>query len=158
DDPLAVLALFSSVASRTGNRGQCDYAMANEVLNQVALAEAARRDGCLVRSFCWGPWEGGMVTPALRRHFEAHGVPLLPVPDGARLFAEELLAPPGGDVVVVLGGPPAAPGPAEGARGFTVLVGARTLPFLADHAVKDAPVVPAALVVEWFARAVRAAH
>ena len=35
-DPLELLCVFSSVAARYGNPGQCDYAMANEVLNQVA--------------------------------------------------------------------------------------------------------------------------
>jgi NAD(P)-dependent dehydrogenase (short-subunit alcohol dehydrogenase family) len=156
-DPVGVLVLFSSIASRSGNRGQCDYAMANEVLNQVALAEASRRAGCLIRSFCWGPWEGGMVTPGLRRHFETHGIPLLPVPAGAAMFADEVLAPGGGDVVVLVGSSLNAPGRAEVSHPYTILAGARTLPFLADHAVKDAPVVPAALVVEWFARAVREA-
>ena len=46
DDPLAVLCVFSSVAAQFGNPGQCDYAMANEVLNQVLSAEQARRTGC----------------------------------------------------------------------------------------------------------------
>ncbi len=41
DDPLKVLCLFSSVAARTGNVGQVDYAMANEVLNKVAISERA---------------------------------------------------------------------------------------------------------------------
>src|SRR5262249_2051332 len=136
-DPLIVLALFSSIASRTGNRGQCDYAMANEVLNQVALAEASRRDGCLVRSFCWGPWEGGMATAALRRYSESHRIPLLSGPAGARMFADEVLAPPGSDVVVLLGSSLGPLGRAEASRSRTVLAGARTLPFLADHAVKD---------------------
>jgi NAD(P)-dependent dehydrogenase (short-subunit alcohol dehydrogenase family) len=38
DDDLEVLCMFSSVAARCGNQGQCDYAMANEVLNKVAAA------------------------------------------------------------------------------------------------------------------------
>jgi acyl transferase domain-containing protein/NADP-dependent 3-hydroxy acid dehydrogenase YdfG len=103
-DPLKCLLLFSSVAARTGNRGQCDYAAANEVLNQVALAEASRRPGCLVRAFCWGPWDGGMVTPSLRQHFESRGVPLLPTRAGARAFADELTGDPGDVVLVLVGG------------------------------------------------------
>jgi hypothetical protein len=59
---------------------------------------------------------------------------------------------------VVLGGPLPAAGEPSPTKPFTVLVGARTLPFLTDHTVKDAPVVPAALVVEWFARAVSEAY
>ncbi|MGD0135288.1 MAG: SDR family NAD(P)-dependent oxidoreductase, partial [Bryobacteraceae bacterium] len=70
DDPIGVLSVFSSVAARYGNRGQSAYAMANEVLNRAAQAEAQRRgDACIVRSMNWGPWEGGMVTPALAKHF-----------------------------------------------------------------------------------------
>jgi malonyl CoA-acyl carrier protein transacylase/short-subunit dehydrogenase len=90
-DPLRAVLLFSSVAARIGNAGQADYAMANEVLNKVAAAEASRRgDGCFVRSLNWGPWDGGMVTPALRAHFAEHGVPLLSKHDGARMFLDEL--------------------------------------------------------------------
>ena len=65
EDPLDTIVLFSSVAAVFGNAGQSDYAMANEVLGQVACAERARRPDCLVRSIAWGPWHGGMVTPAL---------------------------------------------------------------------------------------------
>ncbi|MGV9900870.1 SDR family NAD(P)-dependent oxidoreductase, partial [Streptomyces tendae] len=41
DDPLDTILLFSSVAAVFGNAGQSDYAMANEVLQQVASAEQA---------------------------------------------------------------------------------------------------------------------
>ncbi|HEY1721599.1 MAG TPA: SDR family NAD(P)-dependent oxidoreductase [Magnetospirillaceae bacterium] len=88
-DPLRALFLFSSVAARYGNVGQSDYAMANEVLNKVALTEAARRPDCLVRALNWGPWESGMVTPALRQRFEAAGVGLIPAVTGAEAFLAE---------------------------------------------------------------------
>ena len=82
-DPLTSLCLFSSIAARTGNPGQCDYAMANEVLNLVACAERARRGStCVVRSIGWGPWEGGMVTPSLKAHFQQMGVALIPLDVG----------------------------------------------------------------------------
>ena len=58
DDPLAVLCAFSSVAAQFGNPGQCDYAMANEVLNQVLSAEQARRTGCVVRAIGVGTLAG----------------------------------------------------------------------------------------------------
>ncbi|NTW20454.1 MAG: KR domain-containing protein, partial [Nostocales cyanobacterium W4_Combined_metabat2_030] len=69
-DPLSAICLFSSVAGRTGNAGQADYAMANEVLNRVAQAEAKRRPNCVVKSIGWGPWAGGMVTPNLKAKFD----------------------------------------------------------------------------------------
>ena len=102
EDPIAWMCLFSSVAARSGNAGQADYAMANEVLNKVAAAEARRRgDACRVVSIGWGPWEGGMVTPSLHKHFESRGVKLLPVAVGAAAFVAELSGR--GDVDVVIG-------------------------------------------------------
>ena len=66
-DRLKSICFFSSVAGRTGNSGQSDYAMANEVLNKLALFEAAsrRESGCNVHSIGWGP--GRQVTKQERR-------------------------------------------------------------------------------------------
>jgi len=92
-DPLEWICFFSSVAARGGNAGQADYAMANEILNKVAAVEALRRGkNCRVAAIGWGPWEGGMVTPALKKHFESMGVPLLPIAGGAKAFVSELSA------------------------------------------------------------------
>src|SRR6185436_20548529 len=87
EDDLKFIFLFSSVAGRYGNAGQADYAMANSVLNQIAKDEAAQRgSNCVVRALNWGPWDGGMVTPELRDHFAARGVPIIPVHEGAAAF------------------------------------------------------------------------
>lgn len=113
-DPLKLLFLFSSVAARTGNEGQADYAMANEVLNKVAVAERGRRGaGCVVKSCGWGPWAGGMVDAALAARFEAMGVALIPLDVGARMLVEEVASPQTNQVEVVLGSATlAAPSPA----------------------------------------------
>ena len=110
-DPLRAVVLFSSAAARTGNAGQADYAMANEVLNKVAAVEACRRGpGCLVRSLNWGPWDGGMVTPPLRAHFAEQGVPVLSTDAGARMFLDELHDPSGAVEVLLSAAPqPATP-------------------------------------------------
>ncbi len=109
-DQLAVLCLFSSVAARTGNVGQADYAMANDVLNKVAAQERARRgDACVVKSLGWGPWAGGMVTPALEAHFASMGVELISLDVGARMLVDELSSPQTDQVEIVLGGGVLAP-------------------------------------------------
>jgi acyl carrier protein len=158
-DPLTALCLFSSVAARTGNLGQCDYAMANEVLNLVACAERARRGAsCAVRAIGWGPWEGGMVTPSLKSHFQQMGVALIPLAVGAQRFVGELLGS-SDEVTVVIGG---AQG--EGALGARVTpqatvevrVDQNSHPYLADHCLAGVPVLPIVLAVEWFLRAARA--
>ena len=102
NDPLRVICLFSSVAARFGNPGQCDYAMANEVLNKVAHAQARiRNTDCVVKAIGWGPWAGGMVTPELRDAFERKGVPVIPLADGADFFVHELISGPAADVEVL---------------------------------------------------------
>ena len=101
------LVLFSWIAGRLGNRGQSDYAMANEVLNKVAALEQRRRGpGCVVRALGWGPWDGGMVDEGLRRHFADQHVPLIAVPSGVGQLRDEMAAGADAhaDVVLVAGG------------------------------------------------------
>ncbi|TKA01725.1 type I polyketide synthase [Actinacidiphila oryziradicis] len=156
-DPLDVIVLFSSVAAVFGNAGQSDYAMANEVLNHVASAERARRPECLVRSIAWGPWRGGMVTPALAEHFGRSGVALIPTGQGAAAFTAELSGPAAGTRVVVAAGRDfgsmaavTEPGTAE------VRICSRTHPYLADHDIAGVPVLPVAMVLDWFVGAASA--
>ncbi|MFJ2419753.1 SDR family NAD(P)-dependent oxidoreductase [Streptomyces brevispora] len=157
DDPLDTICLFSSVAAVFGNPGQGDYAMANEVLHQVASAEQTRRPGCLVRCVAWGPWQGGMVTPALAAHFGRSGVPLIPLDQGAAAFTAELDGTVGeARVVLTAGDDPAALSPAGDPRSAQLLVRSDTLPQLADHAPAGVPVLPVALVLNWFAAAATA--
>jgi NAD(P)-dependent dehydrogenase (short-subunit alcohol dehydrogenase family) len=103
-DPLKLICLYSSISGRTGNIGQSDYAMGNEILNKVARSLAHQRPGCRVKSIGWGPWKGGMVTPAHEEVFKAQGVPLIPLQEGANMLVAELSSPEG--VEVVLGASP----------------------------------------------------
>ena len=153
DDPLAVLCVFSSVAAQFGNPGQCDYAMANEVLNQVMSAEQARRTGCLVRAVGWGPWRGGMVTSDLAGRFATAGVALIDLDAGAAAFGAELGHRAQEARVIVSAGASARP---EGALAAQVTVAAPAYAYLADHQVAGVPVVPVATVLDWFAGAARA--
>lgn len=161
-DPLRLMILFSSVAARSGNLGQCDYAMANEVLNKVALHERRRRGAaCTVRAIGWGPWDGGMVDDGLRARFAAMGVGLIPVGAGARAFCAECGAGADAATEVVLGVGEAAPGLAGDATRATLgelAIGRSHHGFLDGHRIKGVPVVPVALVLEWFAAAARTQH
>ncbi|ELP66539.1 type I polyketide synthase [Streptomyces turgidiscabies] len=162
DDPLDLVCVFSSVAGRFGNTGQADYAMANEILAQVASTVAVNRPNCLVKSIAWGPWDGGMVGPELREHFREQGVPLIPTDAGARALLRELSDVPDparvrvtltagdADASASLGAPPAQ------AVGGDIEIGLGSHPYLADHSVAATPVVPMALVMEWFLGAARA--
>ena len=105
-DDLRLICAFSSVAGRFGNAGQVDYSMANEAISKRAQVEASRRgDACVVKAIAWGPWDGGMVTPGLKAHFEAQGISVLPLDEGAQHFVEAMSVR--GPVEVVVGGPSA---------------------------------------------------
>ena len=162
-DPLRYICLFSSVAARGGNPGQCDYAMANEILNKIATVEARwRGPNCLVKSMNWGPWEGGMVSPELKRQFEAMGVPLIPLDVGAQMLVDEIRFARPEQVEVVLGGSPnlkpAVPDPASSGPDYEceIHLAPANYGFLNSHKVRGVPVVPVALVIEWAMRAAQA--
>nr|WSW42615.1 SDR family NAD(P)-dependent oxidoreductase [Streptomyces sp. NBC_01001] len=96
------LALFGSVSGVYGNRGQTDYAAANDALDSLAHAWSAFLPG-RVLSVDWGPWAaeaGGMVTPELERTYARRGVPLLSAEAATAAFLAELAY--GTDVQVVL--------------------------------------------------------
>ena len=90
-DPIRHLVLFSSVAARFGNRGQSDYAMANEVLNKIARQEAAKRPDTRVVAINWGPWDGGMVSDVLKKEFARRGIDMIPRDEGGRCLLAELV-------------------------------------------------------------------
>ena len=100
---LSHIALFSSAAAFYGNTGQGDYAMANEVLNRIAQSLQQRLPEATVKSFNWGPWESGMVDQTLARYFKERGIGLIPVDQGAALFADEMLAGAGRGVELLVG-------------------------------------------------------
>ncbi|QNM98944.1 SDR family NAD(P)-dependent oxidoreductase [Chitinimonas koreensis] len=101
--PPARVLLFSSTAGFSGNAGQADYAMANEALAKLAFQLPLRWRGVRAVALAWGPWAAGMVTPALERMFAERGIGLLPVADGAALFAEAALGRAGGGFQYVVG-------------------------------------------------------
>ena len=149
-DPLTHLVCFSSVAARTGNNGQVDYAMANEILNRVCQDEQANRGPEFVaKSIGWGPWAGGMVDPSLADHFRAQGVELIPLKDGACLFADEIEGRHGDCVEIVYGGGLDADRNDSGIKKMGLRVHSSRHPQILSHLIQGAPVVPLALVNQW---------
>jgi len=101
-ESLRFLVFFSSVAGTFGNKGQCDYAAANEVLNKLALYLDARWPARVV-SINWGPWDTGMVGPELKKEFAKRGLLLIPEDTGRDRFLQELLYGRKGEAEVILG-------------------------------------------------------
>lgn len=166
-EALKLIVIFSSVAAREGNAGQCDYAMANEVLNKMAhqLRRSLRASGSdvVVKALNWGPWEGGMVSPELKRHFLAQDVPIIPMTAGAELFAEEADTANPDEVEIVIGGGRSANallGPANRERIWRLekKLTAQQFEWLDDHRIDGKRVIPIAVIHEWLYRFAQSAY
>ena len=102
-ESLKFCAFFASIASRYGNRGQSDYAAANEVLSKLAHALDRGWPG-RVFAVAWGPWaEVGMVSH-LEKHLVKRGLKLIPPDEGAKRFADELEHGKKGESEVLIAG------------------------------------------------------
>ncbi|MEM6996232.1 MAG: SDR family NAD(P)-dependent oxidoreductase, partial [Myxococcota bacterium] len=166
--PLRAVVLFSSSTARFGRRGQADYAMANEVLNKLAAQLRQTRPEVRTVAIGWGPWDGGMVTPALAAMFRDEGVTTIDLDAGAQLVLRELAADGPAEVVVVGAGsrlalPAAAPAvrkaaPPEHPTVFERKLSVDDHPFLASHVLDGKAVLPSVMMLEWFAHAALAEH
>ena len=102
-DGLKFCVFFASVASRYGNKGQSDYAAANEVLCKLA-ADLDRRWPARVFAVAWGPWaEIGMVSD-LEKHLTARGVTLISPRAGTDHLLRELQFGAKGETEVLIAG------------------------------------------------------
>ncbi|MFF4901261.1 SDR family oxidoreductase [Streptomyces sp. NPDC001068] len=86
--------LFGSVSAVLGNRGQADYAAANDALESLG-ADWADRTGNRALTVHWGPWaptggHTGMVSPELGREYARRGVNLIDPDEGVAALLREL--------------------------------------------------------------------
>jgi NAD(P)-dependent dehydrogenase (short-subunit alcohol dehydrogenase family) len=153
---LTHLLLFSSAAGFYGNAGQSDYAMGNEALNRIALLFKQNHPECHVTSFNWGPWEGGMVSPELKRLFEERNVEVISVEAGTRVFVEEVTSAGQVNPLVLIGNSMVVPKEGNtGLRKWEIKreINLKENPVFKDHAIGDNPVLPAVHAMSWMADA-----
>jgi len=100
---LKFCSFFVSIASRYGNKGQSDYAAANEVLSKLAI-ELDRQWDARVFAVAWGPWSQIGMVSNLESHLTARGIALIPPAVGSRMFREELVYGAKGDCEILVGG------------------------------------------------------
>jgi len=155
-DDLRFIALFASTTGRFGRSGQVDYAVANEVLNKLAQAESRRRTGCRCVSINWGPWDGGMVTPALKKVFAGEGIGLIGLAEGGELLIREIAATDAPVEVVAIAATTrearVLPKPASTkqlSEAFSLTLSVDDYPFLRSHVMDGKAVLPMAIIVEW---------
>ncbi|WP_333760743.1 SDR family NAD(P)-dependent oxidoreductase [Streptomyces sp. IBSBF 2390] len=90
----AFTVLFGSIAAVLGNRGQADYAAANDALETLGARWAART-GNRALTVHWGPWapsgtHTGMVGAELGREYARRGVRLIDPDEGTAALLREL--------------------------------------------------------------------
>ncbi|WBO67712.1 type I polyketide synthase [Streptomyces camelliae] len=90
----AFTVLFGSIAALLGNRGQADYAAANDALEALG-ADWAERTGHRALTVHWGPWapsgaHTGMVGAELGREYARRGVDLIDPDEGTAALLREL--------------------------------------------------------------------
>lgn len=148
------LVLFSSAAGFYGNTGQADYAMANETLNKVAYAFARQHPGCRVHSINWGPWDGGMVTPALQQFFETMNIQVIPKDEGAGILIHDLSQAQAPTQTVVGSPMPALKQPTDTPlQSYTLQrrLSVANNPFLQHHVIGGNAVLPMVHALNWIA-------
>lgn len=102
------VVLFGSVSGVFGNKGQADYAAANDALDTLARTRDGLHD-CRVISLDWGPWGGGgMVSAELEREYARRGIGLVDPADGVMALLHEVAAGSGPSQLVVMRGTPEA--------------------------------------------------
>ena len=155
------LILFSSVAGFYGNAGQADYSISNEILNKLAHHLKLAQPECQVLSIGWGPWDGGMVTPQLKRILARRNVPLISPEAGTRALVG-LLANFQDNPQHVIGDPLPVP-PQNFPRDLKTYRITRQLsleenPFLVDHVIGGNAVLPTVCAVAWFINSCQALY
>ncbi len=163
NDTLKLIVLFSSTTARLGRKGQVDYAAANEILNKQAVQENHNRKDCKVLSVNWGPWDGGMVTPALKKLFAEEGVGVIGLRAGAEYLINEIESD-GPVETVVLGESDnilqkiplknysaLSVENSELSLAFERELSVNTHAFLKSHVMNGQAVLPVAIIIEWFA-------
>jgi hypothetical protein len=88
------VVFFGSIAAAYGNRGQSDYAAANDALDTIGTRWSTST-GIRCLTVHWGPWapgagHGGMVTAELSREYARRGIGLIDPEEGALSLLREL--------------------------------------------------------------------
>ena len=154
-DSVRTVVGFGSWAGRFGNAHQCDYAAANDAMSEVLTELAAKRDVRAV-NLDWPVWDdsvmGDSIPASLKEAMVARGVTFLTAQEGVDLFCAELGATDSGEVLY------GRTVPGREARVDSALEASlEKMPYVADHVVRGAPIVPLAGALDMLAAASAAA-
>jgi hypothetical protein len=164
-EDLRHLVLFSSAAGFYGNPGQSDYSIANEILNKTAFRFKSLHPKAQVLSFNWGPWDGGMVTPELKRMFHDRGVYVISLQAGTELFLNEVAAGSNRCPQILVGNDMGGEDKGEevaekisAVSRVTKSLAATDNSLYADHVIGGNRVFPSVCAISWMADAVESTY
>ena len=140
-----------------------------KVLNKTAQRLNRLRPHCRTVAMNWGPWAGGMVTPALAKVFADEGIGLIPYAEGGETLLREIASSDRPAEVVILarsaqaGSTQPAASLATTAQSelqtvFERSVAMETHSIIRSHVIGDKGVVPFVLHLEWMAHAAMHGH
>ncbi|CAM3294409.1 type I polyketide synthase [Kibdelosporangium persicum] len=92
------VVMFGSISGVLGNRGQADYAAANDTLDRIARFWAGQT-GARVVSVDWGPWAGSGMAADLAEEYARRGIRLIDPRAGVEALLREIAV---GDAVQVV--------------------------------------------------------
>ncbi|MCK5097010.1 MAG: SDR family oxidoreductase, partial [Desulfobacteraceae bacterium] len=156
NDNLKYFIGFSSVAARTGNMGQSDYSMANEVLNKTLQKLSFENSECKYLAMNWGPWDGGMVNQSLKKEFQKRKVDLIDKKAGAYQLIAEMREENQTNVEIVIGASLFGKEKKQKSsltKAFNYNLNSLSAPVLQSHKINNNMVVPFAVHMEWLAHA-----
>ncbi|NJP20345.1 MAG: SDR family NAD(P)-dependent oxidoreductase [Hydrococcus sp. CRU_1_1] len=153
-EQLRFASFFSSFVAFYGNKGQSDYSLANDILNKFAYLLQRKNSTCHVVSIGWGPWDGGMVSPHLKKKFTESKIDLIPLEVGSQFLIDELnnnyqRLPQ----IIVMSRPIISESKHFFSKNQTFRIYRKlTLeanPFVLDHVIGHRPVLPAMCALSW---------
>ncbi|MFK7827849.1 MAG: beta-ketoacyl synthase N-terminal-like domain-containing protein [Oligoflexales bacterium] len=151
DDPFKFLSVFTFADSHFQFTGLADHAMANEVLNKIALKESRKRGpSCLVKVILWEPWDESIGTDTMSLH-EGSRTKQIPLYQRARWFRNEMSMEEETGVQLILGLNHSSSIPVE-ELGMNLYLDSESHPFLKSYMIDGKIVVPLVMVIEWFHR------
>ncbi|MCE7003554.1 SDR family oxidoreductase [Kibdelosporangium philippinense] len=83
------MVLFGSISGVLGNRGQADYAAANDTLDRIARFWATQTNARVV-SVDWGPWAGSGMAADLAEEYGRRGIQLIDPREGVACLLREI--------------------------------------------------------------------
>ncbi len=137
---------FGSWSGRFGNARQTDYAAANDAMNELLVAMDGR--GLAID---WPIWSGSEMASTIpeqvQKMMRGEGVTFIETAEGTDALIELMTSGRRGEVILGRSLDPTT------SRAFRFTASLDAMPYVADHVLRDEPLVPMAAALDWMSTA-----